>query len=306
MIVTLTGVNSFLLQETLNRLVKPFEVEHGELALERLDGEEVEYARLNEAITSLPFLTSRKMVVLRTPSNNKTFLEKFEQLFLQIPDSTDVIIIEPKLDKRSSYYKFLKRVTDFRDCSELDQNGLVRWLSARATELGGSLSSSDARYLIDRIGPHQQQLSTELDKLLLYNSKVSKDSITLLTESAPQSTIFQLLESAFAGNTRGVLGIYKEQRAMKVEPPQIVAMLAWQLHIIAIIKAAGERSTDQIARDAKINPYVLGKSTTIARKLTLARLKRLLKDLLTIDSRSKREAIDTDEALQLYLLNLSN
>jgi DNA polymerase-3 subunit delta len=305
MIITLAGTNSFLLQEELKSLVATFIAEHGDLALERVDGEEAEFQNIQQALTSLPFLSTKKMVLLRSPSNNKMFVEKVEQLVSQIPDTTEVIIVEPKLDKRSSYYKFLKRDTDFRDYSELDQESLIRWLVSKANERGGALSSADARYLVERIGVHHQQLSTELEKLLLYEPKISRSTIELLTEATPQSTIFQLLESAFAKNPKRVMQLYKEQRTLKVEPPQIIAMLVWQLHILALIKSAGERSSEQIAKDAKLNPYVVNKSSGIARKLSLSTLKKLLADLQAIDSRSKREPIDSDEALQLYLLNVS-
>ena len=114
MIITLTGENSFGLQAELRRLTGAFIAEHGDLALERLDGQEAEFERMRESLASLPFLAARKMVVLRSPSANKQFTEKAEQLFTEIPDTTDTVIIEPKLDKRLSYYKLLKQKTDFR------------------------------------------------------------------------------------------------------------------------------------------------------------------------------------------------
>jgi DNA polymerase-3 subunit delta len=305
MVVTLTGENSFGLQRELHRLVGPFVEEQGELALERLDGQEAGLPRIGEALTSLPFLASRKMVVLRTPGANKQFGEQAEQLLLDVPETTDVIIIEPKLDKRLSYYKFLKKNTDFREFPELDQNGLAQWLVAIAQEKNGSISPSDARYLVERAGANQQLLSNELEKLLLHDPKITRGSIDLLTDANPQSSIFQLLEAAFAGHSQRALDLYTQQRAQKVEPAQIIAMLSWQLHVLAVIKTAGNRSTDQIAREAKINPYVLGKSQAVARNLTLPQLKKLIADLLKIDTRTKRTPIDPDEALQHYLLTLS-
>ncbi len=131
-------------------------------------------------------------------------------------------------------------------------------------------------------------------------------TIDLLTEPAPQSTIFQLLEAAFAGRTRTALKLYAEQRAQKVEPAQIIAMLAWQLHVLAVIKTAGDKTSDQIAREAKLNPFVVRKSQNIARDLTLAELKKLISDLLKIDVAMKRTAIDADEALQHYLMTLAS
>ena len=306
MIVTLTGENSFALSKVLNDLVKAFIAEQGDLALERLDGEELEFARLREAITSLPFLASKKMVVLRSPSKNKQFVEKFEQILDEIPETTEVILIEPKLDKRLSYYKLLKKKTDFQDFPELDQQALARWLSESAKARNGSLSAGDARYLVARVGDSQQLLSNELEKLLLHNVQITRQTIDLLTEEAPQSTIFQLLEVAFAGNSKRTLGLYREQRALKVEPPQIIAMLTWQLHILAIIKTAGDRNPDQIAKEAKLNPYVVRKSQPLVRKLTLSNLKALIADLLDIDIKSKTTNLDPDEALQNYLLNLSS
>lgn len=331
MIITLTGENSFATRRELRQLVDDFMAEHGDLGLERLDGQEAELAKISEALHGLPFMTAKKLVILRAPGTNKTFIEQAEQLLNDLPDTTDVIIVEPKLDKRLGYYKFLRKHTDFRDFPELDSGGLVRWLSEAAKAQGGAISPVDARYLVERVGTNQQLLSNELDKLLLYEPQVSRRTIDVLTDAAPQSTVFQLLEAAFAGRRERALELYAQQRAQRVEPAQIIAMLAWQLHVLAIIKTASltttqasdratgdhptgqsnshglaTRSTDQIAREAKLNPYVVSKSQGIARHLTLPQLKKLINDLLAIDLKTKRTSLDPDEALQHYLLILAD
>jgi DNA polymerase-3 subunit delta len=304
MITTLTGANTFSLQNELDVLTHSFLDTYGDIAIERLDGEEVEYEQLQAALTSLPFLADKKLVVLRRPSANKQFIENAERLLAESSSKTDVIIVEPKLDSRLKYYKFLKKSTDYREFLELDAAGLVRWLVGAATAQGGKLAPVDARYLIERVGLGQQMLHNEVDKLILYDPQITRSTIDTLTEASPQSTIFQLLEAAFSGNAKAVLKIYKEQRALKVEPPQIIAMLTWQLHILAVIKSAGDRTTEEIAKEARLNPFVVRKNQTIIRTLTIERLKKLLADLLVIDTRSKRQNIDIDEALQYYLLAL--
>lgn len=289
----------------LRQLVDAYVSQHSEFGLERIDGEAVDVARVQEALTSLPFLTAKKMVVLRAPGANKQFSEQAEQLLGDVPETTDVIIVEPKLDKRLAYYKFLKKNTDFREFPELDTAGLAGWLAAEAKTRGGSLSSSDARYLVERVGASQQLLASELEKLLLYDPQVTRRTIDLLTDATPQSTIFQLLEVAFAGNTTRALKLYSEQRALSVEPSQIIAMLAWQLHVLALVKTAAARSPGAIAKEARINPFVVQKSQNIARNLSLPKLKKLVADLLKIDMRIKRTSTDPDEALQHYLLTLA-
>ncbi len=291
-----------MLHAELDTIVRQFSDDHGDMALERLDGEEASFERLQEALQSLPFLTSKKMVILRSGSANKQFVEHAESLLKELPETTDVVLVEPKLDKRSSYFKLIKKMTDFRECTELDPAGLARWVVTTTKHLGGDISHSNATYLVERAGANQQLLSHEVEKLLLYDQTISRQTIDILVDPTPQSTVFELLEAAFAGNAKRALQLYAEQRALKVEPQQIIAMLAWQLHILALIKTAGSRTPEQIALEGKIKPYVVRKSATIARKISQPELKQLVYDLMTIDRRLKREVLDADEAVQNFLL----
>jgi len=304
MIITLTGPNVFLRTQELEALVHAFVAEHTDMGLERLDGEESATDRLRESLSSLPFLTAHKLVVLREPSKQKAFAEDIANILASIPETTDAVIVEPKLDKRLGYYKTLKKQTDFRDFIELDAAGLAHWASDYTKEQGGSLHASEARLLIDRVGTNQQLIQQELKKLLTYDPTITKQTIELLTERLPQSTIFELLDATFAGKTARALELYREQRALKVEPQAIIAMLAWQLHILVLVKAGAPQSADDIARTAKLNPFVVRKSQSLVRSISLAHLRQLIESLSQLDLRLKRTAIDADEATQLYLLQL--
>ncbi len=305
MITTLTGPNGFLLRAELERIINAFVKEHGDTALERLDGEDIEFDRIRESLESMPFLASKKMVVLRLPGANKAFVESAEKLLANVPETINVVLVEPKLDKRLSYYKFLQKNTEMKEFSDLDEYSLAKWLVNHAKAEDGTLAQQDAIYLIERVGTNQRTLANELAKLLSYDKSVTRQTINLLTDATPQSTIFELLDAAFAGNTRRALALFSEQRALKVEPQQIVAMLAWQLHILAIIKTAGHRNLDEISREAKLNPYVLRKSQAIASKSTLQELKTLIARTLELDVRLKSESINPDDAIQHLLLTIN-
>jgi DNA polymerase-3 subunit delta len=303
MIVTLTGENDFARLQELKRLTAAFVAEEGDLGLEQLDAAEADFVRIQEALTSLPFLASKKMVVLREPSKSKELADKAEDLLKTLPDTTDLVVYEPKFDKRSSLYKLLKKHTDMREFAALDASGLARWASSEAERHGARLSAANARYLVDRIGLNQQLLAGEIEKLSIAGGDIDRARIDNLTERTPQSTIFQLIDAALRGDTKQALALYDEQRSLKVEPQQIIAMFAWQLHSIALVKSAGDRTADEIARAAKLNPYVVGKTLTLARPLSLVRVRELIDSLLEIDLRGKRESFDLDDALKLYILN---
>lgn len=285
--------------------VAEFEKEYGDMAVERLDGEEAPYERMEEAVQSLPFLAARKLVVLRAPGANKEFTEKFAAFMEAVSDTNDVIIVEPKLDKRLTYYKQLKKLTAFKEFAVLDAGGLARFAVEYIKERGGSISSGAARMLVERVGTNQLGLQQELDKLLVFDPKITEQSIENLTEKTPQSTIFELLDAAFTGDTKRTMRLYDEQRALKVEPQQVIAMLAWQLHVLAVVKTAKQRSVDDIAREAKLNPFVVRKTQGLVRHITLARLKELITRLREFDLRTKTESIIPDEAVRYYLLTIT-
>lgn len=305
MITTLTGSNTYAIKNELGRLTSAFVAEHGGLALERLDGEEASFQRIQESLQSLPFLAAKKMVVIKQGSGCKEFTDDIDKLLAGLPDTTDLVLIELKLDKRLSYYKTLKSKTQYQEFNMPEGHDLASWLVDTAKAHPGKLTPADARYLIDRVGANQQLLAGELDKLLNYDPVITRQAIDLLTEQSPQSTIFELLDAAFAGNIKQALRLYADQRAQQMEPQYIMAMLAWQLHILAVVKTAGQKTAEEIAREAKLSPYVVRKSSNITRKLSLADLKTMVRRALELDVRLKSESIDADEALQHFILQLA-
>ncbi len=303
MVTVLAGANNFMLRMELAKIIQAFVAQYGDMAFEQLDGEEVSYERMAEAVQSLPFLVAKKLVVLRTPSVNKQFMEQAETLLSDVPETTDVVLVEPKLDKRTAYHKWLKQHTAYKEYDELDARRLASWVVQFAKEQGSSISLSDAAYLIDTVGTDQQLLSNEICKLVLAGTKITRDTIHQLTEPMPQSKIFDLLDAAFSGQTKKALELYAEQRRLKVEPQEILAMLGWQLRQVALAKTAGTKH--DLIKEGKVSSYSARKAQVIARRLTLERLKNLVYDLVLLDARSKRQSIDLDEALQAYIMQIT-
>ena len=268
MIVTLAGVNSFTLRQRLDRLSAEFTKKYGSLALEKFDGEEHEAPEIIEGLQSLPFLAQRKLVVVRSGGLNKQFAEEIEQIISSIGETTDVVMYEPQIDKRTAYFKVLKSRTEFEEFNESEPQTLAKWLVEEAKNQGVMFNITDANYLVERVGTNQSLLANELDKLVVYNREITRQSIDLLTEPTPQSKIFDLLDAAFGGHKARALELYEQQRAQKVEPQAILAMIAWQLQQIAVAKMAGNRPITEVSRDSGMKQYPLRKARNLADQLS--------------------------------------
>ena len=304
MIATLTGNNSFALKSRLDELTDSFVSKYGDLALERFDAEETDAQDIIDSLQSLPFLAPKKLVVIRSGGANKQLEDQIEQIISSIGDSADVIFHEPQIDKRTAYFKVLKIKTEFEEFNELDVSNLAKWLAEEAKKKQGKLNLVDANYLVERLGTNQSLLANELDKLLLYDPAITRLNIDLLTDPTPQSKIFELLDAAFGGRKEQALKLYDEQKAQKVEPQAILAMITWQLQQIAIAKIAGNRPITEISKDSGLKEYPLRKAKSLADKLNDKQLKEMVNEALEIDYRAKTTALDMDEALKTYIVTL--
>lgn len=301
---TITGTNRYLMGVRLDELTSGFKKKYGELGLERIDGETMQVPQLLDAVQSLPMLAARKMVVVDRLSKNSSVAEAVEQIISSSSDTTDLVFYEPEIDRRTVYFKVLSKQTDLEEYKDLDEAALARWLTAQAPKQGGNLSPADARFLVERVGNNQALLANELYKLITYQPKVSRESIELLVPPTPQSKIFELLDAAFGGNKRRTLVLYEEQRAQKVEPQAILAMITWQLWLVALAVQAGNLPSSQIAKDAGLSSYPVDKAKRLAAGLTKNHLKEMVERAYLLDVAAKSRSIDLDEALKTYLVTL--
>lgn len=304
MIQVFTGTNDFARKREIDSVISSFVQTYGDMTLERIDASEIDFGRLLESVSAQPFLAERRMVLLRQVGANKTLADGIEQFLDSVSDSTDVVIDEQKFDKRLSLYKTLKKRTEFHEFNELDERKLVDWVVSEASARGGELKKNDALYLVQRAGTNQMALSHEIDKLLAHSKNIVRKVIDELVEPLPEGTTFQLVDAAFGGNKKQTLELYRMQRLQQVEPQAIMGLIAWQVHVLAVVKTHDKLSGDEIAKRAKISPFVVRKAQQLVRSKSTTDIKELVSRTVALDARLKSEMIDADDAVQYYLLSI--
>jgi DNA polymerase-3 subunit delta len=302
MIRTLTGKNTYKLRAFLKEITACYVQEVGELGIERLDASEVDVDTILQAVQSLPFLVDKKLVIITSISQNSALLERLEELVDRTAEQVEVLLIDPALDKRKSSYKILQKQTDVHDFVESNVRDLPAWVIEYCTEQGGVISRADANYLVERIGANQDMLARELEKLVLFEPKVERRTIELLTDRTLQSTIFELLDAAFAGNRERAITLYREQRDSRIEPQYILAMLVWQLHGLALAAYAPD-TQERTLVEAGLSPYSAKKVSRLAQSLTKQGVKQMIVAITELDLQIKTSA-DADAGIELFLLSL--
>ncbi len=301
MVYTLTGKNTFALKNALDTVVSEFLKAHGDIAIERFDALDAEVDAVLQSVQGTPFLSDKKLVIISNLSVNTSLAERIEELLDRTLDSNEIYIVDQKLDKRTALFKLLKRETKLKDFAEISAQDVPTWIKEQVTNSGGSITSKDAALLVDRVGNNQLLLHQEIQKLMLYNTSISKESIELLTDPSVQSTIFELLDAAFSGNKKKAIALYREQRSAKVDPTYVIAMLTWQLHNVGLAVYA-DPQTEATLKEAGLAPFTAKKSLQLARRINKQYLKKLIRELSNLDYKLKSSTLDADAALEFYLL----
>lgn len=305
MIGVVTGPNSFAAREYLNATVSDFKKAHGDFSVERIDAQDYEYDQIIGVVQETSFLSAEKLIVISNISAKKEITEEFEKFNEKIAEGNKVLIYEPKPDKRSAFYKSLKKQKAFKEFSELDDNDLRQWLKGLAATENVKISQPDIIYLINRVGNNQEKLKNELEKLIRFDKNITRESIDILTETTPQGSVFNLLDVAFSADHKKTILLYEDQRAQGVEPLNIFSMIVWQIHNVALVNSAGDKSPDEISSASGLSPFVVKKSQLISKRLGRGRIESILQKLSELDLFFKTVTIDQDTAMKNLLVYLA-
>jgi len=261
MITLLIGENSFEIERYLRNITKTFDGE-----VEKINGDNLQLAQLPDILMGVSLFSSKRSVFIRGLSNNKTIWPIFGEWLNRVSQDINLIIIEPKPDKRTSTFKALKKIATVKEFSQwTDRDFLVaeEWVMSEANKLGLDLVKNNAKFLVQRVGMDQWQLANSLDKLSFLD-EISIESIKQVIDANPIENVFNLFETALRNDIYGLRQILKVLEQTE-EVYRLLALLSTQAFQLAVVASATK--TDNVAKDFGIHPYVVSKLEPIARKV---------------------------------------
>lgn len=303
MITVLSGANTYGIRQKLAEVKQQFIQQHGEAGVEEYNGEQLESSQLPSVLAGATLFATTRLVIIKRLAENKAAAEQLLGMLKSIPEETSVLLVEGTLDKRTVFYKTLKKATDFQEFTELDEPAAMQWAREYAKQQGGELNASAARTIVRYVGTDQLRLANELTKLVAYNPKITDESISLLVEKNPQDTIFQLLESALGGKTTQALEVLENLERAHEDPFQAANMLIWQTNILAVVASGKTVADGQIAKDAKVNPFVVKKTRGLANRLSKQKLNQIIDAVAELDVQLKTTSAQPWRLLEHTLLS---
>jgi DNA polymerase-3 subunit delta len=312
----LTGDDEFSIDEFIELLVgKLEETGSADLNLLRMDASSSDLDSVAEVSSTLPFLTTRRMIVLdhvEKISGNKAQVRSLLDILDQLPVSTALILIEHdtpgrsrKKQKTSPVLSWVRENPDssfHRQFIVPQGEAFVQWIQERCQFLGGEISPDAARYLAEQVEGDLRYANSELTKMLAYvdwKRRIELDDIELLTPFHGEGDVFALVDS---------IGLQEHDRAqhqlshlLRTEDPRFVfSMIIRQFRLIIQVRDSLDRGVDPAEGLGNLR-FLSPRLSTQARNFSSGELEDILRDLHQIDLDIKTGKNELDVALEVFL-----
>lgn len=213
---------------------------------------------VNEAET-ISMFSNTKLLIINSDSylsdkkevNNINLLEDYfdnfnSNSYLLFVCNSDSIDSRKKLVKLISAKGMVKKV-------EATDEYLCDYVIKYLDNNGYKFSKLLATYLINRCGNNIDNLTNELDKLMLYkndNKEITRDDINLITNENIDDSIFDLVGAIIKKDTSKAIKLYNNFVLEGMDASQIINMLASQIRVLFQVKRLYNqgKSNDEIAK----------------------------------------------------------
>ncbi|MBN2209853.1 MAG: DNA polymerase III subunit delta [Sedimentisphaerales bacterium] len=284
-----------------------------QLALSRYDGDTVELADVLDDLRTTPFLSPRRVVVVRDAGD---FISKYREAleaYVERPSPTGVLILTP--DSFPSNTRLAKAVAKSGNviaCEPVKRYELPAFLNRYAQDhYGLTLGRDAANMLIELTGTEVGLLEAEIDKLAAYvngpegpGKAIRLEDVIALTGQNRQLTVFEVIDAMTAGEAGTALtGLERMLNQDRNAQFTAVGAFAWhvrRLYDARLLLDAGI-SKAEIPRKVRVwsQPDVFMRQVS---HWHIEDIGALLGQLLEIDLAAKTGG-DLRTALELLIVN---
>jgi DNA polymerase-3 subunit delta len=311
-------------------------------------------AKLREALNTLPFFGSGKVVWLRdcnflgderaasAQAVTETLNEVADELKNFIWQNVRLLISAGKVDKRKTFFKTLDKigsVESFAGLSADDKDWVERAEVAARTavrERKKEISEEALAELVSRVGPNARQLESEIEKLSMFTgdkSKIEFADVAMICSRNKTARAFalgdalgdrnlpvllkrldeELWEAKFdskkseigllyglIGKIRAMLLLKEMLREGWIKPEMDYNRFKSQLERVPADNLPADRRFNPLA----LNPYVLYKALSQAKKYSQSELVRAMDLLLRCNQRLVSSGLDEKLVLQQALVQI--
>jgi DNA polymerase III subunit delta len=299
-----------------------------------IDGRRASLAQITHAADSIPFLGTKRLVIVEgllsrlaggkkqeqtsadgvLPAAQKDLAQGLRDYVQHAPDSTLLIFLESSSLPASQPLRALVQgdgapgaIREFRPFSAMKKDGpalLAEWTRDRAKRKGVELAPEALGLLTTYVGYDLRLMDQELEKLSVHAGnarKVTPADVRQLVTSVREADIFEMVDALGHREVKRAAVLLHQMLDEGKAALYLLTMIVRQFRIILEVKELAEAGIPEaeIARDLRLHEFVVKKGNRQARAFTFEQLTRIYEALAETD-----EAIKTGKAQDVLALDL--
>jgi len=305
------GEEDFLVSQALEVFMSaPAFSQNPSLNVERFHAGDAPPVRVLESAQTLPFLGSRRLIIIQDIDLYKTAqLNEFTVYLADPAPSTCLVFAGAKLNMTTRFAKALSKAGKVHVYKRMYPRQLLPWLGQRAQARGKKLETPAAEHLAELGGLGLGALDSELEKLSLYVGKkpsIGEHDVRQVMGRGRLYGIFDFTDALAACDLARALTSYDQLDSLGEPAVKVLAMVTrlfrQLLEVREILdKGGGQAEVQQALRTPPSATQTLSKR---ARRESSDRLAGRLEDILRADLALKSSPGSDRVIMERLIMNL--
>lgn len=289
-IVLLVGEESYL----VDRELADIETECGitspdDMNRQVVDAAETDPSGVAASARTLSFMGGKRLIIVKNGGAWKA--DQWERLipYFKAPvDSTCLVLIVEKPDKRLTWYKAAQKNARLVMCDHPKEHEMARWTATLSAQAGLKLSPALSASLAGMVEPDLQLLWREIIKLRVYagdEGKVTEEGLRAIVGESRATTVFVLCDALGSVDRTQALATAKKLLDLGEAPQKLLVMIARHFRMLWKIRGfRGEKpGMMPSAKDIGAHPGFLNKLADQAKKWDRNALHRAFELMIAAD-----------------------
>ena len=298
-----------ILNKEINDLEKKLDISDNDIIYYNIDDID---GIINEAST-IGMFSLNKFIIINMDSyfkdkKNIPNINLLENYFDSYNSNSYLVFVcnSDSIDSRKKIVNLIKKYGIVKKL-EVNDNYLNDYVNNYLKDNGYKINNGDVVYFINRVGNNINNVTNELDKLMLYkiNDKIiNRNDIDLLTVENIDDSIYDLVNCILKNDNEKAIKLYNNFIDNGMDVNQIVAIVAAQIRLLYQVKRLynSGKSNDEIAKILEFKSvyrvkYLLSDSYYYSEDTLI----KYLSKLSNIDRDIKINNIDGNILLELFI-----
>jgi DNA polymerase-3 subunit delta len=278
--------------------------------METFDGEAVDVGDIVNAANTMPFMSDRRLVVVRDVDKMQTAdLGVLADYAKDPAPFTALVLVATKINRGSRLYKAVDSLGGVAEYAAPKRGEYPAEVTRLFAEHGKQAAGDAARALVEAVGRDLRRLDTEVDKLVAYvgtRERVTAADVAAVVTAGAVS-VFEFTDAMGSRDTGVAIAKFRRNLAAGESVHGLLALAVRHVRALLGARALMDRRvrTDEMAPMLSLPPWQVRKVVEQAAGFAPEELSRALRDAAAVEAELKSGAVDGAVVVERWVVSVT-